>query len=60
MDIGTFFIHRKEQFDLEGKRPIICIHKRYDKGNGTKRIFCLWFKGRKLNYVFSNPLHYRW
>ncbi|QIW89786.1 hypothetical protein PQE71_gp104 [Bacillus phage Izhevsk] len=49
MQIGDYKIHRKDQWDLHCK-PIICIHKYYDGGNGCKRVFCLWFDGLKLKW----------
>lgn len=59
MKLGTFNIHRQEQWDLECT-PVVCIHKDFDKGNGSKRIFCLWFDRGLLKLTLSNPLKYRW
>ncbi len=39
--IGPLWLHRLEQWDL-GCRPWLCVHWRYDHGNGCRRIFCLW------------------
>ena len=45
MKIGKYWIHRKEQYDLE-VRPIICIHK--TNSNGSLRIFCVAMKNGEL------------
>ncbi|MEM4997416.1 hypothetical protein WKH56_33010 [Priestia sp. SB1] len=59
MDVKSFYIHRKDQWDLKGGRPIICIHKHYDQGSGCARIFCLWFDGFKIKCRLENPFKYR-
>ncbi|RBP86236.1 hypothetical protein DFO70_12915 [Cytobacillus firmus] len=59
MRIKNFLIHRKEQWDLNNLKPVICIHKVYDGGKGIKRIFCLGFKNWKPIFDFSNPFKYR-
>lgn len=59
MRIKNFLIHRKEQWDLNDLKPVICIHKTYDGGNGSKRIFCLGFKKWKPVLTFDNPFKYR-
>jgi hypothetical protein len=60
MRIKNFLIHRKEQWDLNDLKPLICIHKSYDGGSGSKRIFCLCFKSWKPIMNFSNPFKYRY
>jgi hypothetical protein len=45
--IGPAWLHRKEQWDLDCW-PFICIHWRYDYGNGSRRIFCLWRWGIQI------------
>jgi hypothetical protein len=47
MSIGPLAIHRKEQWDLECW-PWLCIHWRYDRGNGSRRIFCVWPGGIQI------------
>jgi hypothetical protein len=47
MNIGPLFIHRKEQWDL-GCWPWLCVHQRYDQGNGCRRIFCVWGGGIQI------------
>lgn len=47
MHIGSFWVHRKEQWDLNCW-PIVCVHQRYDHGNGSRRIFCLWLWGIQI------------
>ncbi|MFA5037415.1 MAG: hypothetical protein WC479_09600 [Candidatus Izemoplasmatales bacterium] len=42
--IWNLWFHRLNQWDI-GCDPIICIHWRYDQGNGCRRIFCLWSGG---------------
>lgn len=59
MKIGNFTIHRKEQWDLYDMKPLICIHKNYDGGNGSKRILCLGFSKWKPILVFNNPFDYK-
>ena len=60
MKIGNFKIHRKNQFDLKGIKTILCIHKTYDRGNGSKRVFMIGVKNRKLVFKFTNPFKYRY
>ena len=45
MKIGKYWIHRKEQFDLEVK-PIVCIHETH--ANGAFRVFCVAIKKGRL------------
>lgn len=59
MKIGNFSIHRKEQWDLKVLKPLVCIHKTYDGGNGSKRIFCLGLSKWKPIVALSNPFKYR-
>lgn len=47
MNIGPFWIHRLEQWDLDCK-PIFCVHKRFDHGNGTRRVLCVYIEDEKL------------
>jgi len=57
--IRNFSIHWKEQWDLEDLKPVICVHKSYDGGNGSRRIFCLGFRNWKPIMKFENPFRYR-
>jgi hypothetical protein len=56
--IGPLHVHRKEQWDLDCW-PLVCVHWRYDGGNGNKRIFCLWRWGIQVRpiMVTSRALH---
>ncbi|BAM99123.1 hypothetical protein [Bacillus subtilis] len=62
MKIKNFRIHRKTQFDLGMKdiKPLVCIHKTYDGGCGSKRILLLAFDGWKPVFEFSNPFKYKY
>ncbi|MFA5037570.1 MAG: hypothetical protein WC479_10405 [Candidatus Izemoplasmatales bacterium] len=40
----SLWFHRLHQWDINCI-PILCIHWRYDKGNGCRRIFCIWRGG---------------
>jgi hypothetical protein len=39
--LGNLLVHNKEQWDLNNKRPLLCVHRYYDHGNGCKRVFCI-------------------
>lgn len=47
MNIGPYRIHRLEQWDLDCK-PIFCVHKHFDHGNGCCRALCVYIKDGKL------------
>jgi hypothetical protein len=47
MKIGNLWIHRREQWDLECW-PWIAAHWKYDRGNGSRRVFCLWRGGIQI------------
>lgn len=44
IQIGPFWFHRKEQWDL-GCWPWLAIHQYYNRGNGSRRVFCIWRHG---------------
>lgn len=45
--IGPYRLHRREQWDLECF-PILCIHKSYDHGNGSRRVLCIYIRDHEL------------
>lgn len=60
MKIKSFEFHRKEQWDLDDLKPLVCIHKEYDGGNGCVRILCLGFRKWKPFILFTNPFKFRY
>ncbi len=60
MKFKSFDIHRKKQWDLNNIKPLICIHKEYDSGSGSKRVLCIGFDKRKPVFVFANPFKHRY